>query len=153
MAYWLMKSEPSAFSIYDLSQVEKEGWDGVRNYQARNFMTQMRVGDDVLFYHASCKDVGIVGQMRVVTEAYPDPSQFDPESTYFDPKATLDTPRWFQVDVSLVCKWRQTLSLKKLKSIADLADMDLLKKGSRLSVMPVSESHWQCILDHAHIDG
>lgn len=151
MAYWLMKSEPDGFSIDDLARIGTDGWDGVRNYQARNFMREMAVGDEAFFYHSSCAEGGIVGQMRIVSAAYPDPTQFDPESKYFDPRATIDQPRWFHVDVAFVCKWQSVLSLKTIKSLPDMDDFLLVKKGSRLSVMPVAEKHWNAMLAVADI--
>lgn len=151
MAYWLMKSEPDGFSIDDLARIGTDGWDGVRNYQARNFMRDMAVGDEAFFYHSSCKNVGIVGQMRIITAAYPDPTQFDPESKYFDPKATTDKPRWFHVDVEFVCKWQHTFTLKQIKAMPELENMHLVQKGSRLSVMPVTENEWTTLLKAADI--
>jgi predicted RNA-binding protein with PUA-like domain len=148
MNYWLMKSEPDAFSIDDLHKVKKEPWSGVRNYQARNFMWKnMKIGDGILFYHSNAKIPGIVGLAKVASKAYPDPTQFDPESDYWDPKATLEKPRWFLVDVSFERKFKEVLSLEKLKANADiLGDFVLLNRGTRLSVLPVSKIQWQTIL-------
>ena len=148
MRYWLMKSEPDAFSIDDLMRVKNEPWTGVRNYQARNYMWQdMSVGDGVLFYHSNAKVPGIVGLATVASAAYPDPTQFDPESDYWDPKATPEKPRWFLVDVSFERKLNGVISLETLKANAGrLGDFILLKRGTRLSVLPVSKAQWQTIL-------
>ena len=145
--YWLMKSEPDAFSIDDLARKGREAWDGVRNYQARNFMRDgMRPGDKVFFYHSSCAVPGIVGIAEVATDAYPDPSQFDPKSKYFDPGSSRDNPRWMLVEVQFVKKLKHTITLDELKQHAELAEMPLLRKGNRLSVMPVGAEHWRHIL-------
>ena len=148
MQYWLMKSEPDAFSIDDLKKVKKEPWSGVRNYQARNFMWKdMKQGDGILFYHSNAKIPGIAGIAKVASKAYPDPTQFDPESGYWDPKATPEKPRWFLVDVSFVRKFTEVLSLEKLKDNAEiLGDFVLLNRGTRLSVLPVTHDQWQTIL-------
>ena len=147
MNHWLMKSEPDAFSIDDLKRKKREAWDGVRNYQARNFMRDgMRPGDKVFFYHSNCAVPGIVGLAEVATDAYPDPSQFDPKSKYFDPGSSRDNPRWMLVDVKFVKKLKRTISLDEMKNDPALADMPLLRKGNRLSVMPVEASHWKHIL-------
>ncbi len=146
-ACWLMKSEPGSFSIDDLQRKRQEPWDGVRNYQARNFMRDdMRPGDRVFFYHSNCAVPGIVGVAEVVTDAYPDPSQFDPHSKYFDSGSTRGKPRWILVDVKFVRKLKRTISLDELKGHDALADMPLLRKGNRLSVLPVGHAHWQYIL-------
>ena len=145
--HWLMKSEPEAFSIDDLKRKRREAWDGVRNYQARNFMRDgMRPGDQVFFYHSNCATPGIVGIAEVATDAYPDPSQFDPDSKYFDPGSSRDQPRWMLVDVKFVKKLKRTISLDELKDHPALAEMALLRKGNRLSVMPVGADDWQYIL-------
>ncbi|HZY33517.1 MAG TPA: EVE domain-containing protein [Rhodanobacter sp.] len=142
-----MKSEPDAFSIDDLKRRKQEAWDGVRNYQARNFMRDgMRPGDKVFFYHSNCAVPGIVGIAEVATDAYPDPSQFDPKSKYFDPGSSRDNPRWMLVDVKFVKKLKRTISLDELKNDPALIDMPLLRKGNRLSVMPVDAAHWKYIL-------
>ena len=147
MNYWLMKSEPGAFSIDNLKRRQREPWDGVRNYQARNFMRDdMRPGDKVFFYHSNCAVPGIVGVAEVVTDAYPDPSQFDPKSNHFDPASSRDKPRWMLVDVKFVKKLTRTISLDELKGHAALGGMPLLRKGNRLSVMPVEATHWKYIL-------
>jgi len=153
MNYWLMKSEPSVFGIDDLAARPKktEPWDGVRNYQARNMMRDdMRRGDRVFFYHSNCDPPGIVGIMEVVREGYPDPTQFDPESKYHDPKSDPDDPRWYLVDVRLKKRFRRMVTLAELREHAgELGDFVLLRKGSRLSVMPVEEATWQRILELA----
>ena len=147
MNHWLMKSEPDAFSIDDLKRNKQEPWDGVRNYQARNFMRDgMRPGDKVFFYHSNCNPPGIVGIAAVATDAYPDPSQFDPKSKYFDPGSSRDKPRWMLVDVKFVKKLKRTITLDELKTDAALAEMPLVRKGNRLSVMPVDAAHWKHIL-------
>ena len=149
MKYWLMKSEPDAFSIDDLMQKPRktQHWDGVRNYQARNMMRdEMRKGDQVFFYHSSCKEPGIAGIAEVVKEAYPDFTAADPESKYYDPKHNADNPRWFMVDIRFRCKFDHVISLKQLKSYHSLADLRLLARGNRLSIMPVSKKHWDFIL-------
>jgi predicted RNA-binding protein with PUA-like domain len=146
--YWLMKSEPDTFSIDDLKRKKREAWDGVRNYQARNFMRDgMHVGDGVLFYHSNCAEPGIAGLAEVASDAYPDPSQFDPKSKYFDPGSSRDNPRWMLVDVTFTKKLKRTITLDELKHHAKLEGMTLLRKGNRLSVMPVEAAHWKYILD------
>jgi predicted RNA-binding protein with PUA-like domain len=149
MNYWLMKSEPDVFSIHDLSESGVAGWDGVRNYQARNFMRSMKRGDWVYFYHSNANPSAIVGWMEVATEAYPDATQFDPNNGHFDPASTRDHPRWDQVDV----KWRGTfpkeLSLDQIRGIPALSNMMLLKR-SRLSVQPVLKSEWDVIWKLCH---
>lgn len=148
MTCWLMKSEPEAFSIDDLAARpgKREHWDGVRNYQARNFMREMKKGDKVLFYHSSCPEPGVVGVAKVVKEAYPDFTAFDPESKYFDPKSSPDKPRWFMVDIQFQKKLKRTIALAELKQNPLLEGMQLLRKGNRLSVMPVAESEFDAIL-------
>jgi predicted RNA-binding protein with PUA-like domain len=147
MNHWLMKTEPDTFSIDDLKRKKREAWDGVRNYQARNFMRDdMRVGDGVFFYHSNCAEPGIAGLAEVATDAYPDPSQFDPKSKYFDPGSSRDNPRWMLVDVKFVKKLKRVITLDELKNHKPLADMRLLRKGNRLSVMPVEASEWKYIL-------
>lgn len=147
IAHWLMKSEPDTFSIDDLAERGREPWDGVRNYQARNFMRDgMRVGDGVFFYHSNCAEPGIVGLAEVVSDAYPDPSQFDPKSDYFDPGASRDNPRWMLVDVGFVRRLKRTITLRELQALPALAEMPLVRKGNRLSVMPVTAAEWKTIL-------
>ncbi len=143
--YWLMKSEPDVFSFEDLWKAPKRTtlWDGVRNYQARNFMRDdMRKGDGVLYYHSNQKPPGIAGIAEVAGAPYPDPSQFDPKSKYFDPKSKLKSPTWILVDVRAVRKLPELISLDDLKAEKKLADMAVVQKGSRLSVQPVTAAEW-----------
>ena len=146
--YWLMKTEPDAFSIDDLAKVGTEPWNGVRNYQARNFMRQMQVGDGVLFYHSSCDVPGIVGTAKVTSDPYPDPTQFDPKSDYFDPKSTREEPRWSLVDVAHERKLGRTITLDEIRQHTDRLgeDFALVRRGSRLSVMPVTAAQWKLLL-------
>lgn len=148
MRHWLMKSEPDDFSIDELAQVKQEPWTGVRNYQARNFMRdEMRVGDMVLFYHSNTKPPGVVGLAKVASEPYPDPTQFDPESKYFDPKSDPDNPRWQMVDVAFVERFDDTITLKRIQSQAEaLEGCALVRRGNRLSVMPIEAEHYDTIL-------
>lgn len=145
MPYWLMKSEPDEFSILDLKDLGAGRWDGVRNYQARNFLRQMIQGDLFFFYHSSCATPGIAGVGRIAGSAYPDPTALDPNSPYYDPKASEAKNRWSAVDVSFVEHFDAVITLPRLKQTPALAQMPLVQKGSRLSVMPVSESEWQAI--------
>ena len=147
MATWLLKSEPSVFSIDDLQARGTALWDGVRNYQARNFLRAMQIGDDALFYHSSCAEPGIVGRMTIVRAAYPDPTQFNPQSPYFDPKSPVDSPRWDSVDVRFTEKFSRVIPLVELKGMSALEGLVLVQKGSRLSVMPVSSAEWRAILN------
>jgi predicted RNA-binding protein with PUA-like domain len=147
--YWLMKSEPSVFSLEDLQKKPNQTycWDGVRNYQARNMMRdEMKIGDCAFFYHSNCTEPAIVGIMHIVKESYPDYSAFDPQNAYFDPKSSPDNPRWFRVDVQFLQKFSYPLTLKTLKTFPELTDLALVKRGNRLSIMPVSETQWQFIL-------
>ena len=146
--YWLMKSEPSVFSIDDLQQSANKTtcWDGVRNYQARNFMRSMALGDQILFYHSNAAPPAIVGIAEVVKLAYPDPTQFDPKDTHYDPASKLSDPRWEMVDIKYVRKFKRPLSLEELRKDHKLKGMVLLQKGSRLSVQPVTVPEWQHIL-------
>ncbi len=148
MRYWLMKSEPSDVSVDDLATMPGQtiAWYGVRNYQARNFMRdQMRIGDQVFFYHSSCAEPGIVGIAEVCKLAYPDATQFDSASKYFDPKATSQNPRWFNVNVSFVKKTR-LVGIKELRSYPDLVNMRILQTGNRLSITPVDPAEWKFIM-------
>ena len=148
MHFWLMKSEPGEVSIDDALKAPKATvpWTGVRNYQARNFMRdQMQPGDQVLFYHSSCPQPGIAGLAEVASTAYPDPTQFDPQSHYYDSKASPENPRWMLVDVRATKK-TPLLPLAALRAHADLSGMRLLQKGSRLSITPVTEAEWRIIL-------
>ncbi|TLU64582.1 EVE domain-containing protein [Thalassotalea litorea] len=148
MNYWLFKTEPDEFSIDDLAKVGPEGecWEGIRNYQARNFMRdKVRVGDKVFIYHSSCKDVGIAGIGEIVKAAFPDPFQFNPTSKYFDEKSTQENPRWVAVQVAFIEKFDKLIPLSLLKQQPPLEDMVLVNRG-RLSIQPVEEKHWQFIL-------
>lgn len=150
--YWLMKSEPDAFSIDDLAARPRktDHWDGIRNYQARNFMRDdMKKGDLVFFYHSNCDEPGIVGMMEVVREAYPDHTAFDPESKYFDPKSDPDNPRWMMVDVRFRKKFRRPVTLKELKAHPELSNMAVCRKGSRLSITPVASDEWELVTELA----
>ena len=147
MRHWLMKSEPDVFGIDDLARAPRKttAWWGVRNYQARNFMRDdMRVDDLAFFYHSSCPEPGIAGIVRVSRLAYPDATQFDPESEYFDPQSTPAHPRWVNVDVTLVRKTR-LVAIQELRGQRALADMRLLQRGNRLSITPVSAQEWAFI--------
>lgn len=150
MNYWLIKSEPDAFSIDDLKNApgKKDHWDGIRNYQARNFMRDgMQKGDQVFFYHSNCKTPGIVGICEVASGAYPDHTAFDPNEKYFDAKSDPDNPRWLMVDMKYRRKTRRLLSLSELKEHSErLEGFALIRRGNRLSVMPVSKEHWDFIL-------
>ena len=146
--YWLMKSEPSEASIDDLAAAPRRTlpWTGVRNYQARNFMRdQMKVGDQVFFYHSSCPEPGIAGLATVSKPAYPDSTQFEKKGKYYDPKATPESPRWFNVDVKLKRKTR-LVSLEELHKYPELAHMRVLQRGNRLSITPVDPAEWDFIL-------
>lgn len=148
MSYWLFKTEPDEFSIDTLRVKNVSCWEGVRNYQARNMMRdEVKLGDLVFIYHSSCKHIGVAGIAKVVKEAYPDHFQFDPESDYFDPKSDPDNPRWVMVDIEFVRKLDRLIPLAKLKSLPELSELPLVKRGNRLSIMPVSEQEWQTILD------
>jgi predicted RNA-binding protein with PUA-like domain len=149
MNYWLMKSEPDAFGINDLQQKpnQTEHWDGVRNYQARNMMRDdMKLGDQVFFYHSNCAEPGIVGIMEVVREGYADFSAFDPDDKHFDPKSDPAKPRWFMVDVKYRRTLARTITLQELKREEQLSDMPLVRRGNRLSIIPVTKQQWDFIL-------
>ncbi|AQS78911.1 EVE domain-containing protein [Xanthomonas perforans] len=144
-----MKSEPDTFSIDDLERVGTEPWNGVRNYQARNFMRDgMQVGDGVFFYHSNCKVPGIVGIAKVASAAYPDDTQFDPSSDYHDPKSTREDPRWMLVDVAFERKLARTISLDEIKQEADALGegFALIARGNRLSILPVTAAQWKLLL-------
>lgn len=150
--YWLMKSEPSCFSIDDLRNESNQTthWDGVRNYQARNFMRDsMCVGDQIFFYHSNCKPPGIIGVVEVVSKAYPDFTAFDPNSEHPDASSTPDKPRWFMVDVRFKAKFPHLIALDTLKQYPELDGMQLLRKGNRLSVLPVKADEWDFIIQLA----
>ena len=149
MNYWLFKSEPDAFSIDDLKAMKgrRDHWDGIRNYQARNLMRdEMKKGDLGFFYHSSCKVPGVVGVVEVVKEAYPDHTAHNPKEKYYDPKSSEENPRWFMVDVKFKQKFKEIISLESLRQVNALSDMVLLRKGSRLSIQPVSKKEWNAIL-------
>lgn len=146
--YWLVKSEPDSYSLDDLERDGRTLWDGVRNYQARNFMRDdMKRGDGVLFYHSNAKPPALVGLARVAREAYPDPGQFDSSSDYYDPKATEEEPRWVVVDLEFVSRFERPVALEEMKKDDKLEGMLLLQRGQRLSVMPVEERHWQRLVE------
>ena len=147
MQYWLMKSEPGEYSIDDLKRDKVECWDGVRNFQARNMMRDdMKVGDLAFMYHSNCDVIGIVGLMKIVRESYPDHTAFDQHDKHYDPKSDPDNPRWFMVDVRYQRKLKRTITLAELRQHEELDGLQLLKRGNRLSVMPVSQFHWDFIL-------
>ena len=148
MKYWLMKTEPLTFSFEDLKKCKNKTtqWEGVRNYQARNFMkNDMKIGDGVLFYHSVVQPVSIVGTARIAKEAYPDHFALDPKSGYYDPRSTRENPRWFMVDVQYIRSFQTPLTLEEIKNDNVLKNMNLLKKGNRLSIQPVKESEWNYI--------
>jgi len=146
MKYWLMKSEPSEVSIDDLAARPDQtvDWWGVRNYAARNFLRDMKRGDRAFFYHSSCPEPGVAGIVEIVKEAYPDPTQFDPQSEYFDARSKRDDPRWSTVEVKLVRKVR-LLALADMRALPELQEMLVLRKGNRLSVTPVEPAHWRAV--------
>lgn len=150
MHFWLMKSEPDVFDIDDLRKRPRqtEHWDGVRNYQARNMMRdQMKKGDQAFFYRSNCKEPGIIGVMEIAREAYPDDSAWNPKSPYYDAKSTSTQPRWFMVDVRYRSKTRRCITLQEMKGHPELADLPLLRRGNRLSIMPVTPDQWHFILN------
>lgn len=147
MKYWLIKSEPDVFSIDDLKKVKREAWDGVRNYQARNFMMkEMKPGDLALFYHSNAKPPGVAGIAKVAGETYPDPTQFDKRSDYYDSKSKQDNPRWWLVDFQFVKKFNQEVPLDALKADNQLSEMMVCQKGTRLSITPVQAKHYERVL-------
>ena len=146
--YWLLKTEPSSFSMDDLWNAPNRttAWDGVRNYQARNMLRDgMKVGDQVFIYHSSTDPTGIAGIAEVVRAGYPDPSAFDKRDSHYDPRSKADAPTWFLVDVKAVKRFKEVVTLESLRTMKGLENMTLLKKGSRLSVQPVSEGEWKII--------
>jgi predicted RNA-binding protein with PUA-like domain len=151
--YWLFKSEPDVFGIHHLASKpnQTEHWDGVRNYQARNFLRDdIKLGDQVFFYHSSCKEVGIVGLAEVVKGGYPDHTQFDPGAKYYDPKSDPEKPRWYMVDIQLKEVFPRVLTLKVIKAMPEITELGLVKKGNRLSVMPVTEQEFNHLLAAVH---
>ena len=150
--YWLMKSEPECYSVDDLAAEKNKTtcWDGVRNYQARNFMRDdMKKGDKVLFYHSNSKPPGVAGVARIVKESYPDFTAFDPKDKHFDPKSIQESPRWFMVDIKLEKKLKRLVSLDELRKVKSLEGMVLLQKGSRLSVQPVTKKQFETVCQQA----
>ena len=147
MAYWLMKSEPGVFSIDDLERQRTACWEGVRNYQARNYMRDgMKQGDLVFLYHSSCAVPAVVGVMQICREAYADTSQFQRRSAYYDARSKADSPRWLMVDVKFRRRTRRPITLAELRAQGSLSGLALLQPGNRLSVMPVTAQQWECIL-------
>lgn len=147
MAKWLFKSEPDAYSIDDLERDKVEPWNGIRNYQVRNMIRDdMKVGDEILFYHSSCKIPGMAGIARIASGAKADPLQFDPTSHYFDAKSNVEDPRWLLVDVAFVRKLKRVIPLTELKQHPGLKDFVLTRRGNRLSIFPVSDRHWKLVL-------
>lgn len=149
MAYWLMKTEPDAFSLEDLRQRGREPWEGIRNYQARNFLRSMRIGDGVFIYHSRVAVPGIVGTAEVVTTAYPDPTQFDPQSKYYDAASSLAQPRWDLVDIAYRHTLAKPLPLERLRTLPEFADSPLVRKGNRLSIVPITANQWDRVLQQA----
>ena len=148
MHYWLMKSEPDTYSIDDLQSFGVDHWDGIRNYQVRNFFRdQMQISDQAFFYHSNCKQPGIVGTMEIVSKAYPDHTAFDPSEKYFDSKSDPENPRWLMVDVRYIRHLDRMITLGELRQQKQIADMKLLQRGNRLSVLPLSKMEWQYILE------
>ena len=147
MAYWLMKTEPDTFSIDDLASRRREPWNGVRNYQARNFMRDdMKVGDGVLIYHSSCAVPGVAGIGEVASDAYPDPSQFDRKGDYHDPASTPEEPRWWLVEIAFVRTFDRVVTLETLKALRAMDDSPLVRRGNRLSILPVTAGQWRAVL-------
>ena len=147
MQRWLMKTEPDTFSIDDLRARKVEPWNGVRNYQARNFIRSMRRGDEVMIYHSSCAVPGVAGLAKVASAPYPDPGQFDPKDEYFDADSDRGDPRWTLVDVRFVRKLKRLITLDEIKALRGLGDFALTRRGNRLSVLPVTERQWDAILE------
>jgi predicted RNA-binding protein with PUA-like domain len=146
MAYWLLKSEPSVYGIDALVRDRRTTWDGVRNYQVRNFMRDaMQVGDLGFFYHSSCPEPGVAGTVRISGAARPDPTQFDRRSEYYDPKSRRDAPAWLTVEVALVRRYPVVISLAQLRATKSLADLAILRRGNRLSITPVTAAEWRAI--------
>lgn len=152
MSFWLMKSEPDVYSIDDLMRDGRNMWEGCRNYTVRNFFRdRFQIGDSALFYHSNASPSGIAGTMRICSQAYADPTQFDPASEYYDPKSTRDNPRWLAVDVEFERRFQRVVSLEELRRIPGLENMLVLRRGQRLSVMPVTEDEWNLITNLADL--
>lgn len=152
MSHWLMKSEPDVFGIDDLAKAPRKTthWDGVRNYQARNFMRDlMKVGDEAFFYHSNCAEPGIAGIVTIAKTGYPDHTALDPKDPHYDPQSDPDNPRWYMVDVRFKRRFKRVITLEELKKHGQnaLAGMQVLQRGNRLSITPVSDEHWSFILD------
>jgi predicted RNA-binding protein with PUA-like domain len=147
MQHWLMKSEPAELSIHDLQHLGTARWDGVRNYQARNFVRSMQPGELFFFYHSSCPQPGIAGIARIIGEPYPDPTALDPQSHYFDSRASVEKNPWTARNAEFVEAFNAVIPLAKLKACPALSELPLVQKGTRLSVMPVSDSQWQAVLE------
>ena len=149
MKYWLMKSEPDVFGIDDLKRAPgmTEAWDGVRNYQARNMMRDdMKTGDLAFLYHSNCKEPGIAGIMEIVRDGYPDMTAFDPDAKYFDPESDQANPRWYCVDIRYIRKLKRIITLSELKKHSEVDGLSLVRRGNRLSIMPVNRQQWEYIL-------
>lgn len=150
MKYWIFKSEPSTYSIDDMMRDVTTYWNGVRNYQARNFLRDdVKIGDQVLFYHSSCEVPAVVGLCEVVKNGYPDFTAFDPKSEYFDPKSKIDEPTWFMVDIKFVKKFENPVTLQNIKSNPKLRNLKLVQKGNRLSIIPITKDEFDEILKMA----
>lgn len=150
MSYWLMKSEPTVYSIADLEKDGVTSWEGVRNFQARNFMRdEMQVGDQVLFYHSNASPAGVAGVAKIAGAAYPDRSAFDSKSKYYDERSTPEKPLWFMVDVAFVSQFKQVVTLEQIKNDSELEGIMVAKRGIRLSIQPVSQQHFNRILSLA----
>lgn len=147
MQFWLMKSEPETYSIDDLKEFQTDHWDGIRNYQVRNFFRdQMKIGDKAFFYHSNCKEPGIVGLMEIASEAYPDHTAFNSKEKYFDAKSDPENPRWLMLDVIYIRHTKRNITLSELRDHSSLKEMRLLQKGNRLSVIPMMKKEWDYIL-------
>ncbi len=146
MSHWLLKTEPEAFSLEDLRLRQTEPWDGIRNYQARNFLRAMQIGEEVFIYHSRVPEPGIVGVAVVASKARPDPTQFDPQSKYFDPRSRPEAPRWDLVDISYVGKLARVLTLEELRQFPEFSTSQLIRKGNRLSILPIDDAQWHAVL-------
>ncbi|HJM71010.1 MAG TPA: EVE domain-containing protein [Gammaproteobacteria bacterium] len=147
MQFWLMKSEPETYSIDDLKEFQTDHWDGIRNYQVRNFFRdQMKIGDKAFFYHSNCKEPGIVGLMEIASEAYPDHTAFDSKEKYFDAKSDPENPRWLMLDVNYIRHTKRNITLSELRDHSSIKEMRLLQKGNRLSVIPMTKKEWDYIV-------